>query len=249
MGGSVFWAALVVLATACTSDLGTEPDEKPQDTVVTAAETTEAGHLDEEVEDDAAAAIPSCDAEATSQVAVDIVDNLLVRLVEGGASGDFEPAAELWTGFYADDNAAKFLRGLVESNGWLLDGELVLTAVDSYTDPRFCPGKVVAVTDLELRGAFAVLVDPTGTIQRIQHPDDAQGAPEFTSSGVVLPTAPVEGSLVAYIWLNQLPDGAMTVSPDGRTTIRFPTSNVEPELLIVSMATPELPTAYAVLVP
>ena len=116
-----------------------------------------------------------CDAEVAGQIATEIVDALLAQLVDAGTNGDFRSAAELWTGFYADDDASGFLRGLVERNGWLLDGELETVAVDSYTHPQYCPGKVVAVTDQQRRGTFAVLVDPTGTIQRIQHPNELPG--------------------------------------------------------------------------
>jgi hypothetical protein len=54
----------------------------------------------------------------------------------------------------------------------------------------------------------------------------------------------VEGFAVAYLESTRLSDDTITI--DGhRTVISIPSGTAGRELLIVSMATPELPTAYS----
>lgn len=196
--------------------------------------------------------VAECDPESASRVARETVSSLVDRLIEGAANDDFRSAAEVWTGAYAGPDAAGVLQELVESNPWLLEGEIETVSVDSYSDARFCPGQVVAVTDHERRGTFAVLVDIHGTIHRVQRADELPRAPEITSSAVVLPTSPVEGSAVAYLESTRLPDAAITVDREANgdwTVVSVPPSAEGPRLLIVSMATPELSTAYSVIIP
>ena len=211
-----------------------DPNEAPEDT--TAANTTEV-RLE-----------PDCDSEAVSAIARDAVDVLLTRLIDGAADGDFGPAADLWTGYYTEPDPDGFLETLVESQPWLVEGNLETIVVDAFAFPTTCPSKVVAVTDQDRRGTFAVLVDSEGTIQRIQGAGHPYRSLELTPSGVILPTSPVEGFAVAYLESTQLPEDAITIDQD-RTAITLPATSDRPELLIVSLATPELATAYSLILP
>ena len=217
-------------------------------------ETTPGGN---EAMDDAAATStteaprePDCDSEAVSALAGNAVDVLLARLIDGAADGDFGSAADVWTGFYAEPDAAGYLETLVESQPWLVDGNIETVVVDAFAFPNACPSKVVAVTNQDRQGTFAVLVDAEGTIQRIQGADHPDRSPELTSSRVILLMSPVEGFAVAYLESIRLPDDAITIDLVlDRTVITVPSRSAGPELLIVSLATPEFPTAYSVVLP
>lgn len=193
---------------------------------------------------------PNCDSESAGGVALQSAQALVDRLIDGAENGDFKPAADLWTGIYAAPDSQLFLKDLVAENSWLLAGKPTLVAVDAYSNQTFCPDQVVAVTDTDRRGTFAILVDLNGTIQRIQDVHELPESPEITSSRVVVPIAPVEGGAIAYLESTRLPDAAVAVDPNqASTAITLPTPGDGPRLLIVSMATPELPTAHSFLVP
>lgn len=193
---------------------------------------------------------PQCNSEMAGRAAGEATQAFVDRLVKGGETGNYEPAADLWSGIYAGSDAQVVLKELVAASPWLLDGEIVTVPVDAYSSPGFCPGQVVAVTDPGRRGTFAVLVDPDGTIQRIQGVHELSGPPEISSARVVLPTSPVEGGAVVYLDSTRLSDAAVAVDPNqASTAISLPTSSDGPRLLIVSMATPELPTAYSFVIP
>lgn len=180
----------------------------------------------------------------------DVAATFVGRLRDGAAKGDYASAAALWSG-YPDDESTRTatLKTVVAGNRWLLDGAVNLDVVDawSFTDPP----QVVSVVDANHRGALALLIDGTGTIQRIQTAEQVGGTIRLNGSTVTVPGVPVEGGAAAYYDGRRLSDDAVQPEPDANVTrIRLPAppDPVNPRLLTVSMATPELPSALAVLV-
>ena len=177
-------------------------------------------------------------------VAADFVDRL--------AGGAVEAAAELWSGYpYPETEKPARLQDFAEQNTWLANGRLFFDALDASSFAGREAMTVVAIIDVDHRGATAVLVDGAGVIQRLQDPADLPAPPVVRPAEVVVPSTPVEGSVVAYLDSVPIPSGQITVDwTTDSTTISIPPGPGDgaPRLLVVSMSTPELPTVLALLV-
>ncbi len=200
--------------------------------------------------------------EANEQSPID-VENVVADFVDALAASAADEmalakAAAMWSGYPIfeegeDNGKAKHLGSLVQGNPWLLDNGIDnridngidLQIVDAWGYAGFEPMKVVSITDPGLNGIFAVLVGGDGLIHRIQ-------AAQVTASEVVIPGGPTEGGVIAYLNGELLPSDFVDFRHEsGVTAIEVPPDSVATErrLLVVSVATPELPTAFSVLVP
>lgn len=180
-----------------------------------------------------------------------IVQNFLAELGRSAAKANFEPMAELWTGYpYGPSERSKRLEQFADTNPWLLDSDVEFTVVPAWSFTPEHAMVIVAISDRSGRGTTSVLLDRMGNIQRIE---DAGSASAATQTGTILvfEGIPVEGHAAAYLGGLALPDDAITIDHNVFTTtldlssILSERSGVaglrEYETLILSAATPEYP--------
>lgn len=169
-------------------------------------------------------------------------------------TGDFAGAATMWSGYpHPEEEKMTRLQAFIDANRWLLASQQVeFTVVDAWAWEPESATTVVAITDLSMMRTAAVLVDQTGTIQRIQTEDDLGWPVTITGNQVVLPVRPVEGDVLVYLDGEPIDPESVDIDPEeGTLTITLPGSRggTDPAILIVSAATPELPTALSILLP
>lgn len=174
----------------------------------------------------------------------------LVARIRSAAGGDLTGAAASWSGYpYRESERMDRFSAWVDANPWLRDGDVRVLVVPAWSQDLASAMSVVAITDLEWRGTTTILVDRLGAIQRIQTVDSFQGPVSVTTGAVAVPYGPTEGGIVAYLSNRPIDQHLIEVTEAHTVIVRLPEG--EPsgvETLVVSMATPELPTALAVLV-
>lgn len=181
-----------------------------------------------------------------------IAQNFLAELGRSAANANFEPMAELWTGYpYGPSERPKRLERFADTNPWLLDSDVELSVVPAWSFTPEHAMVIVAISDRAGRGTTSLLLDRMGNIQRLE--DAASGTPPTqTGSSLVFDGIPTEGHAAAYLGGLALPDHAITVDHNVfTTTLDLSTILTDPardddlseyETLIFSAATPEFPT-------
>jgi hypothetical protein len=186
----------------------------------------------------------------TSEISPQSVALDLVARIRSADDGDLTEAAASWSGYpYLESEHLSRFTAWVDANPWLRDGTVRFDVVPAWSQDPALAMSVVAITDVDWRGTTAILVDREGGIQRIQVVDPFEGPVRVTGGTVAIPFGPTEGGVSAYLSYRLLDQGLIKVTEAHTVIIQLPNGGPEEaEVLVVSMATPELPTALAVLV-
>lgn len=189
---------------------------------------------------------PPTEPSLTDEVAIGIAADFVDALRKGNASGDLSTAAEMWSGYPAvQEDRTDHLAILLNVHAWLLDGELGYERVDGWAfSPEFVT-PIVVITNPDRSLVATLLLDRTGTIQRIDS-EVFQSYPEVTADAdaATFDGVPIEGGANAYL------DGVLLGEPtvdfaNLTTTFVLPPPTGGTEVLVASFATPELPFATA----
>lgn len=179
-------------------------------------------------------------------IATRFVDELALA-----ASGS-ELATDMWSGYpYRQEERSTRLRAFVDAYPWLIDNDVEFAVVDAWSFDAATAMTIVAITDVARRGTTSILLDRTGTIQRLQMPDDMSRPLAVSGLVATIKAIPVEGGVVAYLWEEPIDPASITVDHNELSTVidlsGTGAATGASDLLVVSTATPELPAAYAVL--
>lgn len=182
-----------------------------------------------------------------------IASEFVARIRASADSSDYAAAADMWSGYpYPEAEKLARVEAFVDHNRWLVDARVRFDVVDAWGWEPPAVMSVVAITDLGWRGTAAVLIDGAGTIQRIQTDEDLEAPVTVDGNRIVVPAQPVEGDLVAYLSGEALdPESVARDTETGSVVITLAdwSEGGDRAVLILSMATPELPTAMSVLLP
>lgn len=244
-------AAVVTVVGGCTTSPVAETVPPTSTVTSTAASSDDTGRETQPSETAAPSTTDAPDEGAESAEA--IASEFVARIQASADSSDYGAAADMWSGYpYPEAEKLAHLETFVDHNRWLIDAQVRFDVVDAWSLEPPATVSVVAITDLEWRGTTAILIDQAGTIQRIQTDEDLDAPVTVDGDRIVVPAQPVEGDLVAYLSGEVVDSESVAIDPEtGSVIITLADSSEggDRAVLILSMATPELPTAMSVLLP